>query len=72
MVEKPKVIALKLIIIPPQFPERPLEKALIVRETPVSPETQTPDELIVKAVREQIIKVSKKVPVIETKACFPG
>ena len=72
MVEKPKMIALKVIIMFPQFPGKPVEKDWIVRATPVSPETQAPDELKANAVREQMISVSKKVPVMETSACFPG
>ena len=56
----------------PQLPGKPLEKALIVKATPVSPDTQTPDELNAKAVREHITNVSRKVPVMETRACFPG
>ena len=72
MEENPKVIALKLTMMFPQLPGKPLEKALIVKATPVSPDTQTPDELNAKAVREHITNVSRKVPVMETRACFPG
>ncbi len=72
MVENAKVTALSVTMKTPQFPGRPAEKACMVNATPVSPETQVPVEANANAVREQTISVSRKVPLIETSACFAG
>ena len=72
MVEKANVMVANATNSFPQYPGSPKVNAWIVKATPVSPDVHTPVELIAIAVMEHTIKVSIKVPVIDTNACLHG